>query len=59
MTPPGKRLRLWRVERDWSQADLAFVLGCSQAMVSYLERGLKAPSAELRGRIMDASGIQF
>lgn len=45
--PAGKRLKLWRVERDLHQRDVAKMLRVSVMTVCYLERGTRRPSEKL------------
>jgi len=42
----GRNLRMLRLSRDWTQEELAERLGMSVNFLSYMERGLKAPSFE-------------
>lgn len=45
------RLKVFRVERDWTQADLAERLGVSRQTVQALEKGRYDPSLPLAFRI--------
>jgi transcriptional regulator with XRE-family HTH domain len=40
----GRNLRSLRLSKDWTQEELAERLGTSVNFLSYVERGLKAPS---------------
>ncbi|HTQ98762.1 MAG TPA: helix-turn-helix transcriptional regulator [Candidatus Acidoferrum sp.] len=40
----GEVLRLYRVERDISQEELAFLAGVDRTFVSRLERGIRQPT---------------
>ena len=40
----GRNLRLLRLSKDWTQEELAERLGVSVNFLSFMERGLKAPS---------------
>ncbi len=42
----GRNLRMLRLSHDWTQEELAERLGISVNFLSYMERGLKAPSFE-------------
>ncbi|WP_054285750.1 helix-turn-helix transcriptional regulator [Gulbenkiania mobilis] len=53
MTP----MRMTRKARGLTQADLAQVLGCSQAHVSDVERGTAAASPKLAAEIAKVLGI--
>lgn len=48
------RLKVLRAERDWSQQDLADVLGVSRQSVNAIETGRYDPSLPLAFRIADA-----
>jgi transcriptional regulator with XRE-family HTH domain len=37
--PAVERFKAWRAWRGWSQSEAAAALGCSQALVSQIERG--------------------
>jgi putative transcriptional regulator len=45
------RLKVFRAERNWTQADLAEQLGVSRQTVQALEKGRYAPSLPLAFRI--------
>ena len=45
------RLKVWRAERDWSQADLARRLHVSRQSVNAIETGKYDPSLPLAFRI--------
>ncbi len=52
----NNRLKVLRAERDWSQADLAQVLGVSRQTVNALETGRYDPSLPLAFRIAHVFG---
>lgn len=47
MTQTGDQIRDWRIKNKLSQAELASQMGCSQAIVSYIEKGTAFPSKRL------------
>lgn len=49
----GRNLRMLRLSRDWTQEEMAERLGMSVNFLSYMERGLKAPSFENLERIAE------
>ncbi|WP_231615031.1 helix-turn-helix domain-containing protein [Pseudoalteromonas sp. SWN166] len=49
----GKNIKLARVKKDWSQADLAHLLNVEQAYVSRIESGAVAVSCERIYEIMN------
>lgn len=50
------KLSVWRESLGMTQAELGATLGCSQATVSLLERGVRdAPRAKLMRRIVAVS----
>lgn len=53
----GDRLRAARVERGWSQSDLARAAGCSVSRVSQIERGLVQYGAGALHRMAQALGV--
>lgn len=55
----GGAIRLMRLERGWSQAELAGRAGISIAMLSRYERGTRAPSLTNFGAILDALAIDL
>lgn len=40
----GSRIKTLRKEREWTQSKVASRVGCSQVMISALERGLYKPA---------------
>jgi len=42
----GHRIRIWRVDHDWSMKDLADAAGLSVSQISSIERGTHFPSME-------------
>lgn len=53
----NNRLKLLRVERDWTQGDLAEALGVSRQTVNALETGKYDPSLPLAFRIGSLFGL--
>jgi transcriptional regulator with XRE-family HTH domain len=54
----SERLRAWRAEARLTLAQVAEQLGCSDAWLSLIERGLKVPgSMRLALAIQEATGI--
>ncbi|MGO9831096.1 MAG: helix-turn-helix domain-containing protein [Myxococcaceae bacterium] len=51
------RLKLERVQRSWTIAQLAERSGVSRAMISKVERGEASPTAVLLGRLSGAFGL--
>ena len=47
----GRKLRFLRLSKDWTQEETAERLGVSVNFLSYVERGLKAPSFDNLERI--------
>jgi putative transcriptional regulator len=47
------RIKVLRAERDWTQADLADVLGVSRQTVNAIEKGKYDPSLPVAFRIAD------
>ena len=45
------KLRVWRAEREWSQAELAEAVGVSRQCVNAIETGKYDPSLPLAFRI--------
>lgn len=45
-----KRLKLFRIERDLTQSDMALHLGCERATYSAIELGKRNPSFDLMER---------
>jgi transcriptional regulator with XRE-family HTH domain len=54
----SQRLRSARLERFWSQADLATRAGVSKLTISRLETGDRAPSLRTVRALADALGIE-
>lgn len=48
-----------RIEKNLSQLELANLMGVTQTMISYLERGKRAPSTGCFKRWMQALGKKF
>ncbi len=54
----GDKLRMLRVQRQLTQVELARLLGLmGQSHISYLERGLSAPSLDVVVRAADVFGV--
>jgi len=51
------RLKVLRAERDWSQQNLAELLGVSRQSVNAVETGKYDPSLPLAFRIADVFGL--
>jgi len=54
----NNRLKMLRAEKDWTQADLAQVVGVSRKTINTIERGVFAPSAIPALRIARAFAVQ-
>lgn len=52
-----KKIKLLLKEKGISQTELAENVGVSQAMISYIVKGIKAPSVTLLKRISDYLGV--
>jgi transcriptional regulator with XRE-family HTH domain len=50
----GKRVKELRIERHWSQEELAFELDVDRSYVSSLERGQRNPTLKTIARIAKA-----
>jgi transcriptional regulator with XRE-family HTH domain len=55
----GRAIRALRVERHWSQRDLARRARTTSALLSSYERGRKLPSLPSLGRLLDALGADL
>ena len=55
----GVALRQERRERGMNQTQLAKALGTSQGTVSYLERGVQVPDANLYLKLCDWLGVSM
>lgn len=53
----GERVRQLRVERDWSQEELAYRSGLHRTYISSMERGKRNVSLQCIERIAKAFGI--
>ncbi len=51
------KIKLLLEEKGVSQAELAESVGVSQAMISYIVKGLKTPSVTLLKRISEYFGV--
>ena len=59
---PGERIRAARVDRGWTQQELAARFGCSQQNISDIERGkisIDLPSLERMARVLNAHLFHF
>ena len=62
-TPPGgsrtlgKAIKDWRLEREWTQTEMATRSGISQHQISLIERGGSAPGPEIIARLADTFGL--
>lgn len=50
------KLRVWRAENEWSQADLADAVGVSRQCINAIETGKYDPSLPLAYKIVRAFG---
>lgn len=57
MTEMPNRIRELRMQRGWSQDQLAARVGCSKPQISDLERGNRGLDLDWMRRIADAMGI--
>jgi transcriptional regulator with XRE-family HTH domain len=55
----GEAIRTLREDRRWSQIRLARRAGISAAMLSNYERGVRTPSLETFGKILDALEVHL
>jgi transcriptional regulator with XRE-family HTH domain len=55
----GQVLRLLREERGWSQREMARAAGLSTSQLSSYETGVKQPSIESLGKLLDALGLRL
>jgi putative transcriptional regulator len=53
------RIRVLRAEKDWSQAELAQIVGVSRNSINMVENGKFDPSLPLAFRIADAFGLKI
>lgn len=51
------RLKVLRAEKDWSQSQLAEILGVSRQTINAIERGKYDPSLPLAFKIADVFGL--
>ena len=55
----GRQILHLRLERGWSQKELAERAGTQQANISRLENGLLNPSVDMLQRVTDALGVEL
>jgi transcriptional regulator with XRE-family HTH domain len=53
------KVRVLRIERQWSQEELADRAGLHRTYLSSLERGLRNPTITVAARIADALGVSI
>ncbi len=54
----GRNVHRYRLERDWSQEELAFEAGLHQTYASGIENGTRNPTVAVLKKIADALGIE-
>lgn len=54
MASLGEELRRWRIRHGLTQTDLALRLGCPQASISRIERGIKSPTLRTLEKLKQA-----
>lgn len=55
----GPALRGFRIERGWTQVELADRAGVSKSMLSLYEGGRRQPHLNTLGRLLDTLGVQL
>ncbi len=55
----GNLLRLARIERGWSQRQLALVAGVPSSTVGRIEAGLRQPSLVMLSRLLAAADLEL
>ena len=55
----GETVRVIRLERGWSQEDLAELADVDRTYVSGLERGVRNPALSTQARVVDALGLDM
>jgi transcriptional regulator with XRE-family HTH domain len=55
----GKALRRLREEKGWNQDKAARTIGVSASQLSNYETGVKRPSLETFGRLLDGYGVRI
>ncbi len=53
----GRNVRRYRLERDWSQEELAFEAGVHQTYLSGVENGTRNPTITVLKKLADALGV--
>ncbi len=53
----GRNVRRYRLERDWSQEELAFESGLHQTYLSGVENGTRNPTITVLKKLTDALGV--
>ncbi len=54
----GRNVRRYRLERDWSQEELAFEAGVHQTYLSGVENGTRNPTITVLKKLADALGVR-
>ncbi len=57
--PLGKRVRALRLERQWTQVEMAEMLGVDRSYLSEIETGKKDPSMRVLKPIADGLGMSL
>lgn len=53
----GERIRALRMERNWSQLQLAILIGTRPERISYIERGTKPATVWQIGHLAEVFGL--
>ncbi len=53
----GRNVRRYRLEKDWSQEQLAFEAGIHQTYLSGVENGARNPTITVLKKLADALGV--
>ncbi len=53
----GRNVRRYRLEKDWSQEELAFESSLHQTYVSGIENGIRNPTVTVLKKLADALGV--
>lgn len=57
--PDAQTIRRLRIERGWSEVDLAAKAKCSPQAIKDIEAGKYAPGGRMLGRLADAFELQY